>query len=205
MNTKTFVQSCLRGRRKFELQHDGIVVQDHHLFSHQEYKIPFEAISLNRVRKTEYTKLFLWGMCISLFLATFLGIESLLLRKHDLIESTWFYGVLAIVCGGLLFYSRQKNIHYPSEFGTLIFFEGVPSKSALEDFLNELERCHQNYMMDKYGSTPSRSESVGDELARLFWLKERGALTEAEFQRLKSKIIDESGTKVSPVGFSSEE
>jgi hypothetical protein len=205
MNTKTFVQSCLRGRRSFELHYDGIVVLEHHLFSHQEYKIPYESISMNRVCKTECTKLFLWATILFLFLTAFLAIESVLLRKFDSIEATLFYGALAILCGGLFLYSRQHVIIYPSEFGTLFFFEGVPSKSALEEFLNDLELWHRNYMMDKFGPSLPQGESVGDELARLFWLKERGALTDEEFNRLKGKIITEQDAKVLPVGFKSEE
>ncbi|MEU5216672.1 SHOCT domain-containing protein [Streptomyces sp. NPDC020807] len=53
----------------------------------------------------------------------------------------------------------------------------------------DAEAAFQDYIRETAGPGAGGTGSAGDELTRLVGLKERGALTEEEFQKAKAKIL----------------
>jgi hypothetical protein len=197
----TLLQSSLVGRRNFEIVDDGVLVQTRQFLTRQQYKVPFETISLNRVRTTVYSKPFFLLTLLFLALIIVIVVDSMFGGDNEGIRAIVFYGTFAIICFILFVLSRQRFIAYEAGNHLLAFVEDSPSKQILDEFLVEVESRCMKYMTHKYGYQRVQNASSAEELARLLWLKERGALTEKEFEQLKLKIINDENRKSSPVGF----
>lgn len=189
------------GRRYFEIQEDGIRVRTRKFLTSQEYKVPFENITLNRCHTTACSKQLLWLSLLFVVLAVVVLLHGLFSGSKDTVSAFLFYGILAIICIVLYFLSRERFIYYLAGEGMLLFYEDLPSNQSLGEFLDELESRHKKYMNSNYIPRRNEGESISNELARLLWLKERGALTEQEYEQLKVKLLADHNKSSTPIGF----
>jgi hypothetical protein len=98
-----------------------------------------------------------------------------LFRRHDLkgwLKAIWVVVILVVPLIGILAY--------------LIFYGNEMKVHALQASQDQ-ERAFQDYIRRAGGST-----SPADELNRLADLRDRGVIDDAEFQKLKAKIIHET-------------
>lgn len=70
----------------------------------------------------------------------------------------------------------------------MLLFVGRPSPAALSEFLAGLRERRDAYLRKTYGSAGLHGSKI-DLLERLFSLKQAGALSEAEYDALKSELL----------------
>jgi hypothetical protein len=95
-------------------------------------------------------------------------------RSHDMGGVTKFLWVLFVVV-----------LPYLGVFIYLIARGHKMSEHAIED-AQAMDAAQRAYIQNAVGSAPS----AADELARLATLKAEGAIDDAEFQRLKAKVVN---------------
>ncbi|MEV6396918.1 SHOCT domain-containing protein [Streptomyces sp. NPDC051907] len=115
---------------------------------------------------------FLWIMWLFLLFRVVTDI----FRDHDL--SGWGKAGWLIFCILLPF------------LGVLVYIIARGKSMGMRDIkqAKENEAAFQDYIRQAAGTTPAGGGNV-DELARLSDLKEKGALTEDEFQKAKQKLL----------------
>ena len=122
-----------------------------------------------------FTMLFIWiWLAISVFIDIF--------RSHDLngwVKALWILFIIVLPYLGVLVY---------------LIARGGKMKAHAVEAAKEQDEATREYIRQAAG-TPS---SPVDELHRLADLKDRGAIDEAEFQRLKAQTLAGSSTADAP-------
>ncbi len=190
-------QRTFREKRVFLLLENGVAVVEKGTFRKREYLVSYETLDRNRFKITQSSKGWAWAAIVFLVLCLFVGITGLLEGEPGAIANMMFYGFFACICGALFAMSIQKFTGYATETGALLFYADKPSDGALKDFLAELERRRREYLFEHYSGS-DESGSVGDELAKLHWLKEKGGLTDEEYEKLKRETIKRPDDDLSP-------
>lgn len=192
--------------RTFEFKTDGLLCKSKNLRSRYEIVVPYEYIYPDRLVKREETH---WVPFVStpiLAMVFFINLFALINGE----ETEFTYGLLSIifilmVMSALSAYlARTKEILISvvgktSLPGHITFYDRQPSKSAVQEFLNELENKVNTYIKAKY-TRIDLDYPVGPQLDNLSWLRNRKAISEEEFMALKDKVLNRS-TK--PIGFKS--
>jgi hypothetical protein len=202
-------RAFLRGHQKLEIRADGDLEVFFKRFSIQrQFRIPLSQINYKSERHKFQNVGSLVGFCIFSVLALFTlwGVISCLLSEPDrsvaavLLFPLIFFLVFAGVCFSRF---RQQSVNavifYVREGGQVhVWFEKPDAKtfnSFCETLSKKCEEAWNNRPLD-----PS-VQSVAGEIAALKNLHEKGILTDAEFERAKAKLIDQSESKERKIGF----
>jgi hypothetical protein len=191
----TFKQRRLFNIREYKLADTHIAVKEENLISKHVYKIKYENISDETFEITTYSKPLLWATIIFSALTIFL----FLMRLDggdvgDDAETIW--AGFAILFGLFLFNSREKYVGYKGFNQPLLFYKNKPSAEKLKRFIEQFDETRNQYLREFY-LTDNHYLSASDEIQKLAWLKENGAITQEEFEILKKKTIQgESGSSI---------
>lgn len=182
-----FKQRSFFETRVFQLYKDRINVKELKPFENKEYTKPFEVICNERINIRSYPVGSLTGIAGSIFFFSFF---AYFLRNEPkiLVGPAVIFGVVILLFFMHLLFSNKKFTGYNADTKSLLFFKDLPSKEDLEDFLEVFEKRKKDYLYDKYRYV-ELEKGVGSEITKLFWLKDKGALTEEEFQIAKNKIL----------------
>lgn len=120
-----------------------------------------------------------------------------------------FYGFLIVfllTAVSFFIYWRSVNTYhgYVSGEKEVLLFDNKPNEAEFGEFMQTLQESRTKYLAEKYGSreeihidTHPLSSPV-QELEKLFELKNKGIIDEAEYETLKKKII---GGEQKRIGF----
>jgi hypothetical protein len=185
MEIRKFAQRKITGRRDFELTEDGIFVKESEFGNKRKYLVPYESLGTEKIEITTFSKRLAWAAFITtcIFVLFFAG----WMTTHKDLGIMLFWGSTALMCGTYLFISWQKYIVYAGENATLIFYADIPSKEQLEAFIADVDEARKNYLLSKYAY--SQSQTAPDQIMKLTWLRNNGALSEDEFERMKQRIV----------------
>jgi len=172
----------------YTLDEDAVVVREAGPLRRSRYRVPYVTLASERFETTVYSKLWL-GLAIVTFLAcltVFIG-EGFA-ASADGWTTVLVYGLLTVLFGMLAYHSWQRIVGFESETLPLVFRVDKPTPQKLEAFLGELLNrktayLRQHYLVQTLGSSPT------DELQKLVWLKERGAINDEEYDLLKLRVI----------------
>lgn len=107
-----------------------------------------------------------------------------------------FLGTSALLVGAAYAFwlarpDRRLKIQLSGGAFPVVIYRERPSREAVDRFLEDLRSCAQSHLRSNY--PPAQSvHSLPGEIERLFWLKERGAISETEYQDLKARLIASS-------------
>jgi len=192
--------------RECEFKEHGLLYRVNNLKEGSEITIPYEDIlpdKLLRKQETSWIPLMLTPILIIVF---FVNLVALLIG-----DSTEFtYGALImlfIVIVGLslsAYLGRRNEIlipavnrHHFQQF--IIIFEALPNKIIVNQFVEELTNRINSYLKEKYGVL-DRDFPIESQLQNFLWLKERGAITNTEYEELKNNALGRASTNQS-IGF----
>jgi hypothetical protein len=105
----------------------------------------------------------------------------------------------AVPFGLYLWATRISYLVYNCDGAALLFYKDKPDELELDTFLGDLQKRKKAFLKENYLNAPT--ESLATELQKLFWLKESGAITTEEFEKLKKDVIDNSENQKNKVGF----
>lgn len=177
-------------RREFELQGTKLHVKTKSMGERNEYTIDIEYLGEERYYKTFSRigprivgSLFLIVMVISI-----VGFS---------LEKDWSNGdnigalILGVVVFGglglLAFLAPLRNeMHLVGGSAQVMFLLNRPSKEEMENFVNELIRRSRQVIIEKYTKIdPDLSEEI--QINNFYWLKQRGFISEEEYENLKQE------------------
>jgi hypothetical protein len=186
---KKFSQLKLGGKRSFELSERDISVKELGFFEQQEYRIPFELLGDKRFEITTYSKVAAWSTLIMICIFLLFFITWITKSDDFALIIAVLMGIITFFVGLRLFLSWQKLVVYGGEGSNVVFYADVPSKEQVDAFIADIEQCKKEYLLQKY-SYAAESNSIADQMLKLTWLKNSGALSEDEFNRIKQRVID---------------
>ena len=202
-------RAFLRGHQKLEIRPDGDLEVSFKRFSVQrQFRIPLSQINSKSERHKFLNVGSLAGFVIfsvmSLF--TLWGVIECLRSETDkgvagvLMFPLMFFLVFAWICFSKF---RQQSVNavifYIREGGQIhVWFEkpnAITFNSFCENLAKKCEEAWNNRPLD------SSIQSIAGEIAALKNLHEKGVLSDAEFERAKAKLIDQTGQKDRKIGF----
>jgi len=174
--------------REFELHGSKLHVKTRSMGEHNEYTIDIECLGEERFYKTfsrtgpRIVGLFFYGIMILAFIDFFL--------EDNLTSSDNIWGlILGILFGGglgsLAFFAQLRNeLHLVGGSAQVMFLLNKPSKEEMENFINEIINRSRKILIDKFSKVdPDLPEDI--QIRNLYWLKERGLISEEKYEELK--------------------
>ena len=103
--------------------------------------------------------------------------------------------MVASLLAGIL--GRRKEIlipvvnrnYYLQQFITL--FENAPNEATVDQFIEQLATHTKSYLKEKYGKL-DKDFPIESQLQNFLWLKDRGVITNIEFEQLKDNALGRS-------------
>ena len=194
----------LRGCQKFEIRSDGeMEVTIKRFTAHDQFKFPLWHLDPNpaRVKRMQPGNLvgtIIFGLCA---LGTIVG----MIVSHDLGIAAvlgfplFLFGILVFACFSKLITTliNAKVFHYRgNNNGIHIWFE-KPDPKTFNEFCETLSRKAE----EAWNNRPIEPapQSLAGELISLKKLKDSGVLNDAEFERAKAKLLEQ--TEQRRIGF----
>jgi hypothetical protein len=164
---------------------EGVTLIESNSFSSRVLRIPFEVIKDEPVEINSVSKLALGAIVIFLLLtigsAAYFISNSKECTELQVDPFVWaFFATISAFC---LFLSRKGFL----VFGNLCFYRDRTKTKVLE-FMQKVKTQKTDYFNKHVFARLGSDTSVND-IARLFWLKEHGVVTEEEFNKLKTGIV----------------
>lgn len=186
-------QRRLLRRRRAECVDDGVVCDYEAPFKQVSYKVRYEDVATDPIEFTDEPSWqpialsFVLGVGSLFFF--FLGFSS---GDHGTRMAARIVGLLLVVAAGLSWlaghWPRRQLLQLSMGDPALLLFAERPSSTDVAAFLSGLRERRDAYLRKTYGSADPRGSKV-DLIERLFSLKQAGALSEAEYDDLKSEIL----------------
>lgn len=201
-------QKFLRGRQKFEIRPDGELEVTVKRFSlHNQFKFPLWHLNPSPTR-SKFTPpgpmvgTIIFGLvCVGFIVAMIVGLFTT--RDWGLIGALAFplflFGIVFGACiWKLLTMSINANVFfYRNGHGQLHIWFGRPDLKTFNEFCEVLSRKTE----EAWNNRPIEPapQSLAGELAALKKLKDSGVLNDSEFERAKSKLLEQAEQK--KIGF----
>lgn len=174
--------------RTYILDDESVHVREANFLSRSHYRIPYATLSNEKFEMTVYSKVWLWLTVIPLLFCFIVIIGEILQGGTDGLLAITLYGTFALLFGVLLWHSMEKVIGFQADDGPLVFSAGKPTKRELDRFLKELSDRKETFLRNQY-LQPGCGHSPADELQKLVWLRDQGAITPLEFDKLKQDVV----------------
>jgi len=111
-----------------------------------------------------------------------------------------FWGVLGMIAGLSYWNSRKTYCVFGAGSRPLVLLKNRPDERRFAAFAAEVQRHREEWLSAAFPGKSSE-DSMADELMRLTWLKERGSISEEEFERLESRLMEDADPPRGKLGF----
>jgi hypothetical protein len=179
-------QRRLLERRRFWIRQNGIEVEVVSPWERQRYTVPFSELGT----WVEFTGKLAehWIMLMALVWFVAAGAVATARSSQPLLGP----GGMTIAVGLSLFLAARYAIASARFVGwsgprPVLAFRVRASSAAVNQFFARATAIRNDVLTRTFGVTPA--DTVADALTKLYWLNERGALTDAEFTELKASEI----------------
>jgi hypothetical protein len=179
-------------RNTYKITENGVEMKETTPLHTVKTSIPFEGISNIPDEVTLSSKPFFWAMVIFWLLAVIVGITAI--AGGDVEKGAPFiWGGFGVVFTFLYLTSREKYLVFKvnQTIKGLAILKDKPNKIKFKQFIDSVQTKKHEYLKRVYLTGPVESNSA-DAVQKLAWLKEHGALTQEEFEKLKTEVIKKS-------------
>lgn len=177
-------------RREFKLIGNTLHIKTKSYGEKNEYQIDVEYLGEERFYKT-YSHLGPRIIGSVFFLVMIVSVVGFLMEKDwsngdnigALILGVFLFGGLGL----LAFLSPMRNeVHLVGGAQQVTFLLDRPSKKEMEDFIAEIIKRSHKVLLEKFGKIdPDLPEET--QINNLYWLKNRGLISETEYEELKQE------------------
>jgi len=175
-------------RRTFELVGDKLKMTYKTPSETKEWSVNIDTISNNILieKKSRRGSYFLGGFFLAFglfFLAAYIVSGNETLPIWAMITIGLFY----LGIGVLIFFTPLKNeLHITGGYSHITFFLESPSRTEVERFANELIAKSRKIILERYSKIDA---DVPEEtmMNQLYWLRNRGFITESEYEAKKNE------------------
>ncbi len=179
-------QRYLLSSRNYTIEYNGVRVFEKGFNKQFSYFIPFENVPSTAfsLRMYDKTAIILTVVCSVFAIVIAIGIVQ---SGQVTIGNILFFLALVGIPAALTWFTRKELAGLGTPGNGLILRANRPSIQAVQSFLQALRQAKISYLREAYfdKATPNTSE---DELQRLLWLKEHGAISNDEFEARKQNI-----------------
>jgi hypothetical protein len=169
-------------RCTYEILKDGVEVDFVSPLQRRKYKIAYENVAENAMLSRVSSRAAFW---LTLAFAV-LGILTAAFTPFIPASLAMFaLGFIALVYLRLSFCEMTT-------YGSLTFLKDRPSHALLVRFVGLMQARRRDYLRESYLLGSDLAALSADAIQKLVWLKQQGAINEAEFERLKADVIERS-------------
>ena len=187
MDSTRLVQRRFFTRITVQIVDKGVAVSERTMFTPRKYKVAFESIPPEGNEVALSSQFRFWATIILFSLALLTGLLELF--GQDVGGRTFIVWLaLGIIAGVGFLLSRETFLVYGSARPALVVYKDKPNPAAFAAFMAELQRRKHDYILQHYLLDTAVGSSV-DAIHKLAWLKNEGAITDTEFELLKSEIV----------------
>jgi hypothetical protein len=183
-------QKKLFKKKYFEIRDVGVFVEEKIFLKTKKFTINYENILPNKIETTISSKVKFWLMIILIVLSLFTLISESTIAEKE-IKGALFYGVFAVIISISYIISREKVIVFKSIPEDIVLYADKPSLKHVNEFCDKLLESRKDYLRDLF----TQSQTKTTNLERLLWLKEKNAITDEEYIKLKNEIIDKDSER----------
>ena len=177
-------------RHEFILENERLVVNQRTILGQfLEADIPLEDIHINRIVKRSKVELFfiLTSILIGFFfLATLISKLTVPETKADW-EVIIGLGIGTFISLTLFLLTKKDEIIIPTDAYSVAVYQKRPSKQDVDNFVNLLKDRVKTYVRNKY-LILNKDLDVDTRARHLFWMFERGFVSQKEFEEIKASI-----------------
>ena len=201
MDYMKLLQRKLFLRREFTMNDEFLNIKSKDLTSSEEINVPYEEIDVSRLVYQKQTDNIM--LIITIVFGTFFLINIFNPENYNggglLGVAIFLFFVTAF--SGIITFVKSKNITLiPTQnHGYLEVFRNKPSSREHDGFISELSKRVTSLLKTKYGKV-DMDMPVEPQLMNFAWLKERGVISEEEFNTLKYNLIGKENTN-NQIGF----
>lgn len=181
-----------RGLRKqeFILENERLVVNQRTILGQfLEADIPLEDIHINRIVKRSKVEIFFILMSILIsffFFATLISKLTIPETKADW-EIITGLGIGTFISLTLFVVTKKDEIILPTDTYAVALYQKRPSKQDVDNFVSALKDRVRTYVRNKY-LILNRDLDNETRARHLFWMFERGFVSQKEFEEIKASI-----------------
>lgn len=176
--------------KEFILENERLVVYQRSILNQfLEADIPFEDIHINRIIRRSKVDIFFILMSILIgffFLATLISKITIPETKADW-EIITGLGIGTLISLGLFFLTKKDEIILPTDMYSVVLYQKRPSRQDVDYFVNTLKDRVTTYVRNKY-LILNRDLDNETRARHLFWMFERGFVSQQEFEEVKASI-----------------
>jgi hypothetical protein len=192
-------QKSLFSTETYTLDYNGVRIQETGVNKNIEGLIPFEHILVSRYFKRTFRPgAIILCMLVNVFNVVFilgqLGGSDFYQQPSSAIASF----LMIVIPLAIIWFSRYEYIGYGLPGNGIIFKSNRPSRQAVETFMQHIHTAKVAYLRELY-IDKAGSLAADEEIRRLIWLKELGAIEAAEFEHRRQKLSTPSTS--SGIGF----
>jgi hypothetical protein len=177
-------------RQEFVLENERLVVNQRTILGQfLEADVPLEDIHINRIVKRSKVELFFILISILIgffFFATLISKLTIPQTKADW-EIISGLGIGTFISLTLFVLTKKDEIILPTDTYSVALYQKRPSKQEVDKFVNLLKDRVRTYVRNKY--LILNKDLDNETRARhLFWMFERGFVSQKEFEETKASI-----------------
>ena len=163
-------------------------MEENGLLRRENYRVTYEDLGPDPIEVDTSHRGWFWASVIAFALAVVMVLDYRFGSDPEAGAALFYAGFGALFLA-IYLWSRESLVIYPAGSLALVFWRGRPSPSALASFVDQLRAEQRAFLRQEYGPNPS-PVSIADELERLDALRDRGVLSDEEFAKLKSELVD---------------
>jgi hypothetical protein len=181
-------QKLLFAKETYTIDFNGVRIQEMSINKNVEGLIPFEQIPMKRYFRRRFRPgAIILCMVFSVF-NFFLILGQIGDPKGYTQPNTAIASLLMIVIPvAIIWFSRYEYIGYGMPGNGIVFKANRPSRQAVETFMQQIHTAKVAYLRDMY-IDKAKELPIDEELRRLIWLKELGAIEFTEFEERRAQL-----------------
>ena len=182
-----FVQRRFLTEFQFDLTEFDVRVREKGLTYSRTYRVPYEHVTNEPVEVTLSSKGRLAITIVLVLLSLTVGLAVLL--GDDVEPGVWvFYSSFAALAAVWFIASRQSFFVFRGGEPALVVMRNRPSEGAVGSFLTALHERRRQYLRERYLLNAPWKDAA-DTIQKLFWLRQQGAISELEYDKLKARAL----------------
>jgi hypothetical protein len=193
MNENVLNQRRLFKKINYKIAENGVEIKETTPLHTVNSKVPFEAIANEPKETMISSKLFFWAM-IFFWVLTIIVIIVGISGGDVEGDASFIWGGLGVLFTILFFTSREKFLVFKAapDVLPLVVYKDKPDKDVLASFIENVQSKKREFLRNTY--LPGIMEIMASSaIPKLTRLKEMGAITQDEFEKLKTEVVNRTG------------
>ena len=183
---KQLIQKTLTSKKSVHIEAEGVFIQDKSLLEDLDYKIKFEELGFDIVRKrSKNANIAFYFFVLFDILYTVLLVISVVDRDPFKQQLFWVFALLlfAGITIAAYFNKNKSTTYLTGGQKILVLLSANPNVEMVNIFIDEIHQAMRFYLKKKF-STFDFDTPYEQKVSQLKWLREMKIITEEEYKEL---------------------